>query len=79
MIPKHQSNTARTDEAKAPDHRGQVNLGTNTMLTGPEVSTGGLLNVPVVSMLVWIANRLVRQRENKSNSKRPGSTASEPL
>ena len=79
MIPKHQSNTARTDEAKTPAHRGQVNLGTNTLLTGPEVSTGGLLSVPVVSMLVWIANRLVRQRENKSNSKRPGSTASEPL
>ena len=39
------------------------------MLTGPEVSTGGLLSVPVVSMLVWIGNRLVRQRENKSNRK----------
>ena len=38
------------------------------MLTSPEVSTGGLLSVPVMSMLVWIANRLVRQRENKSNS-----------
>ena len=68
MITKHQSDTTSIDEAKAPDHRGQMNLGTNTMLTSPEVSTGGLLSVPVVSMLVWIANRLVRQRENKSNS-----------